>query len=273
MERTLEDIALAARQNLFSSLCQLGGGHFGACLSEIELLTYLYFEEMNIKVDEPYWSERDRFVLSKGHGGFGLYSVLMEKGFLPREHLCTYEGGVMLPKHADKHRVPGVDVSTGSLGQGLSIACGMALTAKRVQSNIRVFALLGDGECNEGQIWEAAMLAGKYGLDNLIAAVDMNELQFDGKTDDIMPIEPFAEKWRAFGWYVFEIDGHDFVQIRDAYAKARVCERKPVMILAHTIKGKGISFMENAVKWHGGACNEEEIQQGLQELGLHSGEK
>jgi transketolase len=268
MNRTLNEIALSARRNLFSSLCELGGGHFGACLSEIEILTYLYFEEMNIRPEDPDWSGRDRFVLSKGHGGYGLYSVLAERGFMPKERLSYYENGVMLPKHADRHRIPGVDVSTGSLGQGLSIACGMALAAKRDGSRVRVFSLLGDGECNEGQIWEAAMFACKYQLDNLAAAVDVNALQFDGKCEDVMPMESLADKWQSFGWHVFEADGHDFNEIRKAYVKARDVKKQPTIILFNTIKGKGISFMENVAKWHGGSCNEEELKQGYEDLGI-----
>lgn len=266
MNRTLEQTAHSVRQTLFSSLQRLGGGHYGACLSEVELITYLYFEEMNVRPEEPDWTGRDRFVLSKGHGGFGLYSVLAERGFLTKEQLCEYENGVMLPKHANSQRVPGVDISTGSLGQGLSIACGMALTAKRENSGVRVFAVLGDGECNEGQIWEAAMTASKYKLDNLVAAVDMNGLSFDGKTADIMPMEPFTDKWRAFGWHVFEVDGHDIAQIREAYTKARGIKDKPIMIVAHTVKGKGVSFMEHNRKWHGGTCSEAEIRQGYIDL-------
>lgn len=270
MKRSLEEVALSARRNLFTSLCKLGGGHFGACLSEIEILTYLYFEELNIRPEEPGWPGRDRFVLSKGHGGFGLYSVLMERGFMAEERLQAYEDGVMLPKHADQHRIPGVDISTGSLGQGLSIACGMALAAKRDGSGARVFALLGDGECNEGQIWEAAMFAGKYKLDHLVAAIDVNGLQFDGKSEDVMPLEPLADKWKACGWHVEETNGHDFAQISKAYAKAGEVKGRPSMILFHTIKGRGISFMENAVEWHGGKCSEEEIRQGCRELGIDS---
>ncbi len=280
MEKTLEAAALAARRNLFIALHRLGGGHFGACLSEIDILTYLYFEEMNIRPEEPDWPKRDRFVLSKGHGGFGLYSVLAKRGFFSPERLWTYENGVMLPKHADRHRVPGVDVSTGSLGQGLSIACGMALAAKRDGSGVRVFALLGDGECNEGQIWEAAMFAAKYKLDNLIAAVDANGLQFDGRSEDIMPMESLTEKWKAFGWDVQEAGGHDFGSIRSAYRAACGREhsdnglpadgknRRPKMIVFRTVKGKGISFMENRTNWHSGNCNEEELREGCRQLGI-----
>ncbi len=268
MEKNLEAYAHSARRNLFIALHKLGGGHFGACLSEIDILTYLYFEEMNIRPKEPDWPKRDRFVLSKGHGGFGLYSVLAERGFFPPERLWTYENGVMLPKHADKHRVQGVDVSTGSLGQGLSIACGMALAARRDDSKVRVFALMGDGECNEGQIWEAAMFAAKYGLDNLIAAVDANGLQFDGRSGDIMPMESLAEKWKAFGWEVQEADGHDFKAIRSAYASSRDSNGRPKMIVFRTIKGKGISFMENQTNWHSGNCNKEELEEGCRQLGI-----
>lgn len=264
--KDLENIALAARKNLFESLCNLGGGHFGACLSEIDILTYLYFEEMNVDPKNPLKSDRDRFVLSKGHGGFGLYSVLMERGFVQKEKLAAFENGVMLPKHADKHRMPGVDISTGSLGQGLSIAAGMALAAKNDGLRNKVYCLLGDGECNEGQIWEAAMFASKYKLDNLIGSVDLNQLQFDGRTKDVMPMDPVLDKWQAFGWYVIETDGHDFSSIREAYRKANGVSGKPVMILFHTVKGKGISFMENQIKWHGGSCSETEFKQGMEEL-------
>lgn len=268
MDKILEKTALAARRNLFIALHRLGGGHFGACLSEIDILTYLYFEEMNIRPEQPEWEGRDRFILSKGHGGFGLYSVLAERGFFPPERLWSYDNGVMLPKHADKHRVPGVDVSTGSLGQGLSVACGMALAAKRDGSGIRVFTLLGDGECNEGQVWEAAMFASKYGLDNLIAAVDSNGLQFDGMSRDIMPMESMAEKWKAFGWDVQEADGHDFESIGKAYKFSGNKNGRPKMIIFRTVKGKGISFMENQINWHSGNCNEEELRDGCRQLGI-----
>ena len=286
MKRSLEEAARAARADLFLALRALGGGHFGACLSEIDILTYLYFEEMNVRPQEPDWPDRDRFVLSKGHGGFGLYSVLAERGFFPRERLSALENGVMLPKHADKHRVPGVDVSTGSLGPGLSIACGMALAAKRSGSSVRVFALLGDGECNEGQIWEAAAFAAKYKLDNLIAAVDANGLQFDGRSEEIMPMEPFAAKWRAFGWNTIEANGHDFEAIRAAYAQAGPGRRggcdsaagaedgrdeRPSMIIFRTVKGKGLSFMENEVLWHSGNCDDEQFAAGCRELGIDCG--
>jgi transketolase len=269
MQHELEKAALSARRNLFDALGKLGSGHYGACLSEIEIITYLYFREMNVKPEDPKWEGRDRFVLSKGHGGFGLYAVLAERGFMPRERLARLEDGVMLPKHADKHRIPGVELSTGSLGQGLSAACGMALCAKRDGSPIRVYAVLGDGECNEGQIWEAAMAAGKYKLDNLVATVDYNHLQFDGPTQEVMPLEPFADKWRASGWYAIEVeDGHDFDQLEAAYKEARGVVGKPVVILAHTVKGKGISFMENATEWHGGSCNAEQLAQGYRDLGM-----
>lgn len=267
MEKTLKQAALNARRDLLTALSSLGGGHFGACLSEIDILTYLYFEEMNIRPEEPLWEGRDRFVLSKGHGGFGLYSVLAQRGFIPRERLSAFEDGVMLPKHADKHRVPGVDLSTGSLGQGLSAACGMALAAKRDDSGVRVFALLGDGECNEGQIWEAAMFAAKYKLNNLIAAVDANGLQFDGRSGDIMPMEPMAEKWKAFGWFVREADGHDFVSVRNAYRQAALAER-PSMIIFRTVKGKGISYMENVTQWHSGNPDPLQLAEGCRQLGI-----
>lgn len=263
----LKLVANNARKNLFEAFYKLGSGHYGAVLSEIEPLVYLYFKEMNVRPDDPNWEGRDRFVLSKGHGGFGLYAVLAERGFIPRERLSAYENGVMLPKHADKHRIPGVDISTGSLGQGFSMATGMAIAAQRDKKDIRVYTLLGDGECNEGQVWEAAMAAAKYRLDNFVAVIDKNVLQFDGGTEEVMPLEPFALKWEAFGWHAINVmDGHNFDYLEKAFEEARATKDRPTVIIANTIKGKGISFMEGVTAWHGGSCNDDNYKQGLSDL-------
>lgn len=265
-ERTLEQIAADIRISLFKAFAELEGGHYGACFSITEIMTQLYFREMRVDPANPQWPERDRFVLSKGHAGFGLYATLAERGFFPREFLTSRRDGIILPKHADKHRVPGVDVSTGSLGQGLSIAVGMAIAARRQDKGIRVFALMGDGELNEGQIWEAAMAAAKYGLDNLVGIVDNNRLQVDGPPEAVMPIEPLADKWRSFGWAVEKAAGHDFAQLGAAFERARKVRGQPAVVIAQTIKGKGVSFMENARDWHGGTCTPAQLEIGLGEL-------
>lgn len=266
MERTFGQIAADARIALFKAFGDLGGGHYGGCFSLIEELVQIYFREMRVDPANPGWPDRDRFVLSKGHAGFGLYAVLAERGFFGREYLSRFDNGVMLPKHADKHRVPGVDVSTGSLGQGLSIAVGMAIAAMRAGKGVRVFTIMGDGEANEGQIWEAAMTAGKYRLGNLTGVVDINRLQCDGDPDDVMPMPGLAAMWEAVGWQVEYADGHDFDQLEAAFARTRGDRDRPAVILAATVKGKGVSFMENVRDWHGGTCTREQYDQGLREL-------
>jgi len=262
-----QEKAREIRKIAFKLMNQVGGGHYGGNLSEIEILTVLYDGEMNVKPDEPDWENRDRFVMSKGHGGFGLYAVLSYFGFVDYRMLAEDdEFGVMVPKHASVH-VPGVEVSTGSLGQGLSMAVGMAITARAKKTPIKVFTMLGDGECNEGQVWEAAMTAGKYGLDNLIAIVDNNRLEFDGPTQEVMPVEPFEDKWRSFGWHVQRVDGHNTEALHQAIDAAKAA-KGPGVIIADTIKGKGISYMENQVKWHAGTVTGEQYQKGMEELGV-----
>ena len=262
----LKRLAAEARLDFFTALGQLGGGHYGACLSVIDLLTYLYFQEMNIDPANPAWPERDLFVLSKGHAGFGLYAVLAARGFFPKSRLSAYENGVMLPKHADKHRIPGVELSTGSLGIGFSAAVGMAVSLQRSGSSRRVYTLLGDGELNEGIVWEAAMAASKYGLDNLTAVIDYNKLQFDGDSNTVMGLEPLAARWQSFGWQVTEIDGHDFPSIARGFDFARSVSNAPQVLIAHTVKGKGVPFMEGQTIWHGGTCSPEQLEEGLRYL-------
>ena len=271
MENKLDQIARSAKIELHKAFGKLGGGHYGGCLSIIEILVQLYFREMRVDPANPQWPQRDRLVLSKGHAGFGLYAVLAQRGFFPSSKLSELENGVMLPKHADKHRVPGVDVSTGSLAQGISIAVGMAIAAQKARKGVRVFSVLGDGELNEGQVWEAAMTAAKYKLDNLIAVVDRNRLSVDGNTDEVMPMGDLEKKWEAFGWNVEKADGHDFAQLSAAFAKARASTGRPTVIIANTVKGKGISFMEGVMEWHGGACTPEQQTQGTQRTRKRTG--
>lgn len=254
------------RRLAFRLMADVGGGHYGGNLSEIEILTVLYNSVLNVRPDCPHWPERDYFVMSKGHGGFGLYAVLSYFGFVPYQALAENDQyGVMVPKHASTH-VPGVEVSTGSLGQGLSIANGIALAMRADKSPARVYVMLGDGECNEGQVWEAAMTAGKYQLDHLTAVIDNNHLEFDGPTEEVMPMEPFRAKWEAFGWHVLETDGHDTGALENAFCEAKSLTGKPTVIIASTVKGRGISFMEGQTTWHAGTVTEQQYEQGMREL-------
>ena len=242
-------------------------GHIGGALSVMDILTVLYFHEMKVDPKDPHDPDRDRFVLSKGHCTPALYPILALKGYFPAEELKLFrsiEGH--LSGHPDMVHVPGVDMSTGSLGQGLSAAVGMALAGKMDAKDYRVYAVLGDGEVAEGQIWEAAMSAAKYQLSNLCAFVDVNGLQIDGKTSDVMPTEPLDQKFAAFNWNVLRVDGHDYAAIADALAEARACTDKPTVILARTVKGKGVSFMENEAGWHGKAPNAEQYEKAHAEL-------
>ena len=242
-------------------------GHPGGSLSAADVFTYLYFKEMNIDPKNPKWEERDRFVLSKGHTAPGLYAALAERGFFPVDDLPTLRHiDSYLQGHPNMNSVPGVDMSTGSLGQGISAAAGMALAAKHAGKGCRVYALLGDGEIQEGQVWEAFMLAHHYGLDNLCAVIDNNGLQIDGPIDKVMSPYPIPEKLKAFGWNVVEIDGHDFDQIESAFAQARETKGAPTAIVMKTTKGKGVSFMENQAGWHGKAPNDEEYEKAMAEL-------
>ncbi len=242
-------------------------GHPGGSLSAADVFTYLYFKEMNVDPKNPKWEERDRFVLSKGHTAPGLYAALANRGFFPVEDLPTLRHiDSYLQGHPNMNTVPGVDMSTGSLGQGISAAAGMALAARHAGKSCRVYALLGDGEIQEGQVWEAFMLAHHYGLDNLCAVIDNNGLQIDGPIDKVMSPYPIPEKLKAFGWNVVEIDGHDFDQIEAAFAQARETKGVPTAIVMKTTKGKGVSFMENQAGWHGKAPNDEEYEKAMTEL-------
>lgn len=260
------------RKDIISMLAEAGSGHPGGSLSAADIVTALYFHEMNLDPVNPAWPERDRFVLSKGHGAPVLYAALAERGYFPKEKLMTLRKlGSILQGHPDMKKVPGVEISTGSLGQGLSAANGMALAGKLDGKDYRVYVLIGDGESQEGQIWEAGMFAAHYHLDNLVAFLDHNGLQIDGKITDVMSPEPLDEKWRAFGWHVEVIDGHNFEEIIAALERAKEVKGRPTMIVANTIKGKGVSFMENVAGWHGVAPKPEEAAQALRELEKSAG--
>jgi len=244
-----------------------GSGHPGGSLSAVEIVTALYFRVMRLDPKNPHWPDRDRFILSKGHAAPLLYAALAEKGFFPKEWLLTLRQlGSPLQGHPHCRYLPGVEVSTGSLGQGLAVGNGMALAARLDKRDYRIYVLLGDGELQEGMVWEAAMAASHYGLDNLTAIVDRNFLQIDGSTEQVMSLEPVEDKFRAFGWEARTIDGHDFPQILEALDWARRVKGKPAAIVAHTIKGKGVSFMENNPDWHGKAPKPEEVERALAEL-------
>jgi transketolase len=264
LEKTAKEIRKAA----FKAMYEAGKGHFGGSLSVIEILTVLYFKFLKIDPSNPQLATRDRLVLSKGHAGPALYAALAERGYFPKEQLVELDqSGGSLPKHVDRLKVPGVDISSGSLGQGLSICVGMALAAKLDSSDLRVYTILGDGELQEGQVWEAAMTAGKYHLDNLTAIIDYNRLQIDGAVEDVMPIEPLEDKWKSFGWNTLMVNnGHYIPELFKSVETAINTKGKPTVIIARTVKGKGISFMENQVKWHSGSITEEEFQRGMRDL-------
>lgn len=260
-------IAVKARQLCVEAVYTAASGHPGGSLSCIDALTELYFDEMNIDPTRPDWEDRDRFVLSKGHCSPGLYAVLALRGFFQVEDIKLFRSiKAHYSGHPDMQHIRGVDMSTGSLGQGLSAAVGMALAAKLSGKNYRTYAICGDGEIQEGQIWEAVMAAAKWKLDNLCAFIDVNGLQIDGKTEDVMPLEPLDKKFEAFNWNVLSVDGHDFHQLSCALEKAREFKGSPTMILMHTTKGKGVSFMENQAVWHGKAPNDEQYAQAKSEL-------
>lgn len=265
--RVLEEKARQVRRHVLCMLTEAGSGHTGGSLSAVDILTALYFRVMRIDPANPRWEDRDRFVLCKGHAAPAWYAVLAERGYFPVGELSTLRRlSSRLQGHPDMRKTPGVEASTGSLGQGLSVADGMALAGKLDRKDYRVFALLGDGELQEGQVWEAAMAAAHYRLDNLLAFVDNNGLQIDGPIDRVMSPKPVADKWRAFGWNVLEIDGHDFRQILDAAAMAAGVKGGPTVAVARTVKGKGVSFMENRVEWHGTAPTREQLELALREL-------
>jgi len=262
----LETISNNIRKNIIQMVHAASSGHPGGSLSAVEILTYLYFKEMNI--NDPKDEDRDRFILSKGHASPVLYSVLAEKGFIDKESLNTFRRiNSKLQGHPDMKKVTGVEASTGSLGQGLSIGNGMAMGFRMDNKSSRVFVLLGDGEVQEGMVWEAAMFAGHNKLDNVTAILDHNGLQIDGKNDEVVSVEPLDKKFEAFGWHVIKINGNDFADIEKAFEERRKIKDKPVVIIAKTIKGKGVSFMENNAGWHGKAPSDEELSIALNELG------
>ncbi|HBG7259555.1 transketolase [Clostridioides difficile] len=264
----LNEIARIIRRDIVSMIHRAKSGHPGGSLSVVEILTALYFDEMNVDSSNPKMEDRDRFVLSKGHAAPALYATLAEKSYFDKEELNGLRKiGRMLQGHPDMKGTPGVEISTGSLGQGFSVACGMAMASKLDNAPWNVYTLLGDGEVQEGIVWEAAMSAAHYKLDNLIAFLDNNGLQIDGDIESVMSLGSIVDKFKAFGWNVIEIDGHDFDQIFAALDIAKSTVKKPTMIVAKTIKGKGISFMENQAGWHGTAPSDEELEKALLELG------
>ena len=263
----LAKIALRVRRNIIKMVTNANSGHIGGAFSATEIAVSLYFNEMNITQANVLDKVRDKFVLSKGHASALLFAVLSEKGFLPEEELLTFRKiDSRLQGHPNMNYLQGVDMSTGSLGQGLSAAVGMALSYKLHKQDFRVWSLIGDGESEEGQIWEAAMAAAHYKLDNLCAILDMNGLQIDGDVTKVMNPFPLDEKFKAFGWHVVYADGHDYDQLHQAYAEARECKGKPTMTIARTVKGKGVSFMENDYMWHGVAPSAEQAEAALKEL-------
>ena len=267
MRDDLKDIAKQMRADIVTMLAAAGSGHPGGSLSACDIIAVLYFDKMNIDPENVEWPDRDRFVLAKGHAAPALYAALAERGFFPREDLVTLRKSYShLQGHPNMNTTPGVEMSTGSLGQGLSVANGMALAGRLDNRDYYVYCLMGDGEIQEGQVWEAAMSASHYGLDHVIAFVDHNHLQIDGNNDDVMTVNPIEDKFRAFGWNVMTIDGHDYQAISDAIDAAKAQKGKPTVIVAETIKGKGVSFMENQVGWHGVAPTQEQAEKALAEI-------
>ena len=266
-EEDLREAAKRMRRRIVSMIGKAGSGHPGGSLSAVEIVTVLFWRVMRHKPNDPKWPERDRFVLSKGHAAPVLYAALAECGYFPIAELDTLRKiDSSLQGHADRTHTPGVEMSSGSLGQGLSFAVGTALAGRLDKKDYRVYALLSDGECDEGQVWEAAMAGGHYGLDNLTAIVDNNGIQLSGFNKDIMNVDPLCDKFKAFGWNTIEIDGHNIDEALGAIDKAKAFKGKPTAIIAHTVKGKGVSFMENNVDFHGKAPNAEQLEAALKEL-------
>ncbi len=265
--QSLEAAATENRIKIISMLERAKSGHPGTSLSAIDIITALFFHEMKWDPKNPAWEDRDRFVLSKGHGVPALYAALAQKGAIPEAELTTLrQTNSRIQGHPDRVKLPVMEASTGSLGQGLSIAQGIAMGLKQRKSSARAFCMLGDGECQEGQVWEAALSAPKFKLNNLIVFLDNNNGQIDGHVTEVMDLNPLADKWRAFRWAVQEIDGHDFSQILGALDQAKLETERPTMIVAKTVKGKGVSFMENNIKWHGVAPNADEAKKAIAEL-------
>lgn len=265
--KKLKTYATLIRKHIVDEVYHAASGHPGGSLSCTDIFTVLYFDEMRVDIHNPQWPDRDRFVLSKGHCAPALYATLAEKGFFPKEELPKFRSiESFLQGHPSMRDVPGVDMSTGSLGQGISVSVGIALAGKLDKKDYRVYSILGDGELQEGQVWEALMAAAHYKLDNLTAFLDYNGLQIDGKITDVMSPEPIVDKFKAFGWNVIEIDGHDYQQIVDALKKAKETKQQPTMVVAKTTKGKGVSFMEGQAGWHGTAPNKEQRDKAIAEL-------
>lgn len=265
--KQLQINATKARMGAIIGTYNAKSGHPGGSLSAADVLTYLYFKEMNVDPSNPKWADRDRFVLSKGHSAPALYAVLALKGYFDWDELKLLRHvGAMLQGHPDMKGTPGVDMSTGSLGQGISTACGMAIAGKMDNKDYRVYTVLGDGECEEGQVWEALMFAAHKNLDNLVVIVDQNGLQIDGTVAEVGGIEPLDKKFEAFGFNTLKVDGHSFEELDKAFAVAKETKGMPTAILMKTVKGKGVSFMENQVGWHGKATNDEEYKQAMAEL-------
>ena len=263
----LQRIANHVRQGVIEGVYHAKSGHPGGSLSIADTLTYLYYNEMKVDPANPKWEERDRLVLSKGHCCPALYSVLAEKGYFDKSELKSLRHvGAMLQGHPDMKHIPGVDMSSGSLGQGISAACGIALAGKLKKADWRVFTILGDGEIEEGQVWEAAMFAAHHKLDNLVAVVDNNNLQIDGRVSDVCSVYPIDEKFRAFGWEVFTADAHDFDSLDAVFTAATAVQGKPAVIIQKSVKGKGVSFMEDQAGWHGKAPSQEQYEQAMAEL-------
>ncbi|MCL5069659.1 MAG: transketolase [Actinobacteria bacterium] len=263
----LKKTAERIRLNTFKAIADAGGGHFGGSLSIVEILTVLYFEIMNIDPKKPDDKNRDRFVLSKGHAGPALYTTLATRGYFPLVELKDLDKPLSkFPKHVDRLKLQGIDVSSGALGMGLSTACGMAISARQAKQDIYVYIIMGDGEINSGQIWEAAMTAAKYKLANIIAILDRNNCQIDGFSDDIMPMEPLADKWSSFGWNVIKAKGHNIASLLNAIKSAKDNKERPNIIIADTIKGYGVSLMEGKWQWHSGKLTEEECNNCMMEL-------
>ncbi len=262
----LRQKSMEARLLLINTLHESGGGHYGGCLSELDILAVLYNGILNIRPDDPEWEGRDHFILSKGHGAIGLASVLALRGFFPREVLKTSKKLDSCVGWHTTIKMPGIEHPTGSLGHGLSVAVGLAVAKKLDKKQSRVFVLLGDGECDEGSVWEGAMAASKYRLDNLVAIVDRNGISYDSRTEEVMPLEPFADKWKAFGWAVRSADGHSVGDLWNAFSAVPFEAGKPSVVIASTIKGKGVSFMENSVAWHAGPTTDEQYRTAIKEL-------
>jgi transketolase len=266
--KELNEIARELRCTSLRMIHKRQAGHPGGSLSAAEIMTVLYFKVMRIDPENPNWNERDRFLLSKGHASAMLYATLAKRGFFPEEDLQKWgELDCHLQGHPDRLKTPGVDMNSGILGHGVSIGVGLCLAARQKRKDFRVYTLLGDGECQAGLVWEGANAAAKYALTNLVAIVDHNAVQLDGFVEEVMPIEPLAEKWRSFGWDVLEVDGHDVDQLYQAFLQCIEAQKKPTVIIARTIKGKGVSFMENKAYWHGVAPSTEELTRALHELG------